>query len=100
MQAAIIASLCASQPCIMGTPITNRSSTHGAKGTLYMSEPTPDLIVSALRRRVRASLAEMPQLLGVQFASLLPQAIARMKASGVVVYAAPLGPSSVLSLPR
>jgi hypothetical protein len=65
-----------------------------------MSEPTQDLIVSELRRRVRASLAEVTQLLGVQFASILPQEIERMKASGLVVYEEPLGPSSILRLPR
>ena len=84
----------------MGTPITNRSSTHCAKGTLHMSEPTQDLIVSELRRRVHASLTDLMQVLGLQFASLLPQEIQRMKASSLVVYEEPLGPSSVLSLPR
>jgi len=65
-----------------------------------MSEPTQDLIVSELRRRLRASLAELTQVLGVQFASILPQEIQRMKASGLVVYEEPLELSSVLSLPR
>ena len=65
-----------------------------------MSEPTQDLIVSELRRRVRVSMAELTQVLGLQFASILPQEIERMKASGLVVYEEPLGPSSVLSLPR
>ena len=65
-----------------------------------MSEPTQDLIVSELRRRVRVSMAELTQVLGLQFASILPQEIQRMKASGLVVYDEPLGPSSVLSLPR
>jgi hypothetical protein len=65
-----------------------------------MHEPMQDFIVAALRRRVRASLADVTQLLGVQFASLLPQEIERMKASGLVVYKEPLGPSSVLSLPQ
>jgi hypothetical protein len=63
-----------------------------------MSEPTQELIVSELRRRVRVSIAELMQVL--QFASVLPQEIQRMKASGLVVYEEPLGPSSVLSLPR
>ena len=53
-----------------------------------MNEPTQDLIVSELRRRVRVSMAE------------LTQEIQRMKASGMVVYAEPLGLYSVLSLPR
>jgi hypothetical protein len=53
-----------------------------------MSEPTQELIVSELRRRVRVSIAELMQVLGVQFASVLPQEIQRMKASGVVVYSA------------
>lgn len=65
-----------------------------------MSEPTQELIVSELRRRVRVSIAELMQVLGVQFASILPQEIQRMKDSGLVVYDEPLGPSSVLSLPR
>ena len=65
-----------------------------------MSEPTQELIVSELRRRVRASMAELTQVLGLQFASILPQEIQRMKDSGLVVYDEPLGPYSVLSLPR
>jgi hypothetical protein len=64
------------------------------------SEPTQELIVSELRHRVRISIAELMQVLGVQFASILPQEIRRMKANGLVVYDEPLGPSSVLSLPR
>jgi hypothetical protein len=67
---------------------------------MSMSEPTQDLIVSELRRRVRVSMTELTQVLGVQFASVLPQEIQRMKASGLVVYEEPLGPYSVLSLPR
>jgi hypothetical protein len=65
-----------------------------------MNEPTQDLIVSELRRRVQVSMADLTQVLGLQFASILPQEIQRMKASGVVVYEEPLGPYSVLSLPR
>jgi hypothetical protein len=65
-----------------------------------MSEPTQERIVSELRRRVRIAITDLTQVLGVQFASVLPQEIQRMKASGVVVYAEPLGPSSVLSLPQ
>jgi hypothetical protein len=65
-----------------------------------MHEPTQELIVSELRRRVRASIADLTQVLGLQFASILPQEIQRMKDSGLVVYDEPLGPSSVLSLPR
>jgi hypothetical protein len=45
-------------------------------------------------------MADLSQVLGAQFASVLPQEIQRMKASGVVVYDEPLGPSSILSLPR
>jgi hypothetical protein len=45
-------------------------------------------------------MAELTQMLGLQFASVLPQEIQRMKASGVVVYDEPLGPYSVLSLPQ
>ena len=65
-----------------------------------MNEPTQDLIVSELRRRVSVSIAELTQVLGLQFASILPQEIQRMKASGMVVYEEPLGLYSVLSLPR
>ena len=65
-----------------------------------MNEPTQERIVSELRRRVRVSIAELTQVLGLQFASILPQEIQRMKASGMVVYAEPLGLYSVLSLPR
>jgi hypothetical protein len=65
-----------------------------------MSEPTQELIVSELRRRVRVSIAELMQVLGLQFASILPQEIQRMKDSGLVVYEEPLGLSSVISLPR
>ena len=65
-----------------------------------MSEPTQELIVSELHRRGRVSIADLMQVLGVQFASILPQEIRRMKASGLVVYDEPLGPSSILSLPR
>jgi hypothetical protein len=65
-----------------------------------MSEPTQEFIVSELRSRVQASMAELTQVLGLQFASILPQEIQRMKASGLVVYDEPLGPSSVLSLPQ
>jgi hypothetical protein len=45
-------------------------------------------------------MAELTQVLGLQFASILPQEIQCMKDSGVVVYEEPLGPSSVLSLPH
>jgi len=65
-----------------------------------MAEPTQEFIVSELRRRMSASIAELTQVLGVQFASMLPQEIRRMKASGLVVYEEPLGPSSILSLPQ
>ena len=80
--------------------MTNGYYPRESKGTLSMAEPTQELIVSALRRRVRVSMAELTQVLGVQFASVLPQEIQRMKASGLVVYDEPLGPSSVLSLPQ
>ena len=65
-----------------------------------MAEPTQEFIVSELRRRMRVSIAELTQMLGLQFASVLPQEIQRMKASGLVVYDEPLGPSSLLSLPQ
>jgi hypothetical protein len=84
----------------MGTPMTTVALHAASKGTLSMAEPTQEFIVSELRRRVRASLAELTHVLGLQFASILPQEIQRMKDSGLVVYEEPLGPSSVLSLPR
>ena len=65
-----------------------------------MHEPTQELIVSELRRRVRVSITELTQVLGPPFASVLPQEIQRMKDSGLVVYDEPLGPYSVLSLPQ
>ena len=65
-----------------------------------MAEPAQEFIVSELRRRMSVSIAELTQVLGVQFASILPQEIQRMKDSGLVVYEEPLGPSSVLSLPQ
>jgi hypothetical protein len=65
-----------------------------------MSEPTQELIVSELRRRVRVSIAELMQVLGLQFASILPQEIQRMKDSGLVLYEELLGLYSVISLPR
>src|SRR2546428_10867517 len=86
--------------CRMGTPITNCSYTRYPRGTAPMYEPTQEIIVSELRRRVRVSIAELAQVLGLQFASMIPQEIQRMKASGLVVYDEPLGPYSVISLPR
>jgi hypothetical protein len=70
------------------------------KGTMPMSEPTQELIVSELRRRVQVSIVELMQVLGLQFASILPQEIQRMKASGLVMYEEPLRLYSVISLPR
>jgi hypothetical protein len=84
----------------MGTPMTNCRYPRCFQGAMRMSEPTQELIVSELRRRVRVSIAELMQVLGLQCASILPQEIQRMKESGLVVYDEPLGPSSVLSLPR
>ena len=43
-----------------------------------MSEPTQELIVSELHRRERASIADLTQVLGPQFASVLPQEIQRV----------------------
>ena len=65
-----------------------------------MSEPTQECIVSELRRRMSVSITELTQVLSVQFASILPQEILRMKASGLVVYEEQLGLSSVLTLPQ
>jgi hypothetical protein len=67
---------------------------------MRMSELTQELIVSELRRRARVSIAELLQVLGLQFASILPQELQRMKESGLVVYDEPLGLSSVLTLPQ
>jgi hypothetical protein len=67
---------------------------------MFMAEPTQDFIDPELRRRVRVSSAELLQVLGLQFASILPQEIQRMKASGLVVYDEPLELSSLLSLLR
>jgi hypothetical protein len=84
----------------MGTSIPIWSSTRYPRGISLMNEPTQELIVSELRRRVRVSIAELIQVLGLQFASILPQEIQRMRESGLVVYDEPLGLSSILSLPR
>ena len=65
-----------------------------------MHEPRQARMVAAVRRRVRGVLAEVTQVLGLQCASVLLQAIQRMHASGVVVSREPLGPSAVRSLPR
>jgi len=70
------------------------------KGTVSMNEPTQELIVSELRRRVRVSIADLTQVLGGQFASILPQEIQRMKDSGLVVSDEPLGPYAAISLPQ
>jgi hypothetical protein len=84
----------------MGIPMTNGCYPRASKGSMPMSEPTQELIVSELRRRVRVSVADLTQVLGLQFASILPHEIQRMKAGGMVVYDEPLGPSSILSLPQ
>ena len=60
--------------------------TRDPRGNAAMHEPTQEFIVSELRRRMRVSIAELTQMLGLQFASVLPQEIQRMKASGLVVY--------------
>jgi hypothetical protein len=84
----------------MGTSMTNVEIYAPSKGTMPMSEPTQEFIVSELRHRVRVSIAELMQVLGLQFASILPQEIQRMKDRGLVVYDEPLELSSILSLPR
>jgi hypothetical protein len=84
----------------MGAPMTHWCYHAASRGIMPMSEPTQELIVSELRRRVRVSMAELMQVLGVQFASILPQEIQQMKDSGLVVYDEPLGLYSVLSLPQ
>jgi hypothetical protein len=43
-----------------------------------MHEPTQAIIVSELRRRVRVSIAELTQVLGLQFGSVIPQEIQRV----------------------
>ena len=63
-----------------------------------MHEPTQELIVSVLCHRERASIADVTQVLGPQFASIIPQEIQRMKSSGLVIYDEPLGPYPVISL--
>src|SRR5437588_13058722 len=57
------------------------------RGSVPMHEPTQELIVSALRRRLRVSMAELAHVLGLQCAPDLPQEIQRMKASGLAIYA-------------
>ena len=57
-----------------------------------MYEPTQELIVSELRRKVRVAFAELTQVLGRQFASVLPQEIQRMKSSGLVIYSVTFPP--------
>src|SRR5439155_7407889 len=99
LQVAIILSPYLWKTCIMGTPITSWSSTRDPRSIAPMNEPTQDLIVSELRRRVSVSIAELTQVLGLQFASILPQEIQRMKASGMVVYEEPLGLYSVEFIP-
>ncbi len=64
-----------------------------------MYEPTQEIIVAALRLRGMAQVADIVQILGPGFASLLPHEIQRMKETGLVVYDEPLGPDSVLRLP-
>jgi hypothetical protein len=70
------------------------------RGIAPMNEPTQEFIVSELRRRVSVSMADLTQVFGLQFASLLPHEIRRMKDSGLVVYDEPLGLYSLLSLPQ
>lgn len=64
-----------------------------------MYEPTQERIVSELRRRGTAYIAEIMQVLGPSFASFIPDEIKRMKDTGLIVYDEPLGPGSVLRLP-
>ena len=84
----------------MGAPVTIVTIHAASKRTMPISEPTQEFIVSELRRRVRVSIAELLQVLGLQFASILLQEIQRMKESGLVVYDKPLRLSSVLTLPQ
>jgi len=65
-----------------------------------MYEPTQEIIIAALRLRGMAQVTEIMRLLGPGFASLIPYEIQRMKESGLVVYDEPLGPESVLRLPK
>lgn len=64
-----------------------------------MYEPTQEVIVAELRLRGRVQVADILQVLGPGFASLVPYEIQRMKATGLVIYDEPLGPESVLRLP-
>ena len=63
-------------------------------------EPTQARMVAAVRRRVRGVLVEVTPVPGLRCASVLPQAIQRMHASGVVVSGESLALSAVRSLPR
>ena len=74
--------------------------TRDPRGIAPMHEPAQEFIVSELRRRVSVSMADLTQGFGLQFASLLPHEIQRMKDSGLVVYDEPLGLYSLLSLPQ
>jgi len=65
-----------------------------------MYEPTQKIILSELRRRDTASIADLLHFLGPDFASIIPEEIQRMKHTGLVVYDEPLGPDSVLRLPE
>ena len=58
------------------------------------------MILAELRMRGMTQVADIMRMLGPGFASLLPYEIQRMKESGLVVYDDPLGPDSLLRLPK
>lgn len=64
-----------------------------------MYEPTQEVIIAELRLRGTAQIADILRILGLDFESLIPHEIQRMKEIGLVVYEEPLGPESVLRLP-
>ena len=65
-----------------------------------MAEPTQERIVSELRCRGTADIADIMHVFGPGFASIIPEEIKRMKDTGLLVYDEPLGPGSVLRLPH
>ena len=65
-----------------------------------MYEPTQEIIVGELRLRGMMQMADIMQILGPGFASIIPYEIQRLKAMGLVVYEEPLGLDSVLRFPQ
>ena len=65
-----------------------------------MAEPTQEVIVAEVTRRGRAYMADILHVLGPSWASILPDELQRMKATGLVDYDEPLGPNALLRLPQ